>query len=52
MSDKVLCCPRCGNVNIVKVGEYYQCQAIKGNRNLVSCGFIGEKHLFSSQKRV
>ena len=52
MSDEVLSCPRCGNLNIKKVGEYYQCQAIIGNKDLVSCGFIGKKHLFSSQKRL
>jgi len=45
-------CPRCGNVNINKVGEYYQCQAISGDKDLVSCDFIGEKHLFSNQKRL
>lgn len=52
MSDEVLSCPRCGNMNIKQVGEYYQCQAIMDGKDSVSCGYIGEKYLFSSQKRL
>ena len=51
MSDEILVCPRCGNENVKQVGSFYQCQAIRANKNLKSCGFIGEKYLFSSQKR-
>jgi len=51
MSDERLVCPRCGNENVKKVGSYYQCQALTGNGDLKSCGYVAEKHVFSSQKR-
>ena len=51
MSDESLTCPRCGNTNIKQVGSFYQCSAIRANKNLKSCGYIAEKYMFSIQKR-
>ena len=40
-------CPKCGGTNIVKIGIYYQCKALRDGSNL-SCGYIGNKQDFET----
>lgn len=42
-------CPRCGNKNVKKIGEFYQCQSgLDENYNYISgCGFIGKNTDFT-----
>ena len=40
-------CPKCGGTNINAIGEYFQCQSIRGGVRVVSCGYIGKSLEFN-----
>ena len=48
-------CPKCNGKNIVKIGEFYQCQTgydPETFNRLNGCGFIGKEIDFSEQSTL